>query len=420
VATKFKPPTLPFIGARHFGGKQTPKAIVLHGTVSSDNRGTARNIANWWHGPTSPVTSAHYVVDPAEVIQTVRDHTVAFHCGYNTGSIAIELCDEQTGPASRWADADSTAILRRAARLTAELCLAYDIEVKRPTVSELRKRGPHGIYGHNDSRLAFDNTTHTDPKDFPWAKFLAMVANEVAALKKPKTFKVLHAPLHGSSATKSELLRAVRRAAVVRVAFSEAYKHGPTLSRLLSWRAVIGPPTPKDSRGRLVTRDVILMIKRGSKHVDSGVIFGSAASSPLKIAPTRFITWSIDGVNGKPLAVIGLHPHAGVWTNWNSDRAVKYRRNMRRLEALVRLLRIRYGADLDIVVMGDLNYPNVRDGRHRAPRQVFTRLGMSWVSNGVDWVAFSKTLRLVDSQIIPKGTNGQDHPWLEVELERVV
>lgn len=183
MATQFPAPVRPMIPARYHGGAQVPVAVVLHGTVSSDNPGTARNIANWWASPSSPTTSAHYVVDPKEDIQCVGDHTIAYHCGYNTGSIAVEFCDEQQGPASRWTDADSTAILRRGARLTAELCLAYDIEPIRPTVAQLKARGPHGIYGHNDSRLAFGNTTHTDPRDFPWAKFLDMVRAEIRKIK---------------------------------------------------------------------------------------------------------------------------------------------------------------------------------------------------------------------------------------------
>jgi N-acetyl-anhydromuramyl-L-alanine amidase AmpD len=183
VATKFPPPSPPFIRARNQGGRQTPKAIVLHGTVSSDNAGTARNIAEWWNGPGSPMSSAHYVVDPKEVIQCVGDHSVAYHCGYNQDSIGVEFCDEQQGPARRWDDADSNAILQRAAVLVAELSLAYDIEVRRPSTAELRSKGPHGIYGHNDSRLAFGRTTHTDPRDFPWDKFLRLVKHEVENLK---------------------------------------------------------------------------------------------------------------------------------------------------------------------------------------------------------------------------------------------
>lgn len=179
---KFPPPNPPFIKARHHGGSQRPKAIVLHGTVSSDNRGTARNIAHWWAGPSSPQSSAHYVVDPGEIIQCVGDHTVAFHCGFNTGSIGVEFCDEQQGPITRWNDADSNAILRRAARLVAQLCLAYNISVKRPSIADLKRKGPHGIYGHNDSRLAFGHTTHTDPRDFPWRKFMRMVRAERKAI----------------------------------------------------------------------------------------------------------------------------------------------------------------------------------------------------------------------------------------------
>ena len=183
MAKKYPPPSPPFIRARNQGGRQTPKAIVMHGTVSSDNAGTARNIARWWNGPGSPMSSAHYVVDPKEVIQCVGDHSVAYHCGYNQNSIGVELCDEQAGPASRWEDADSQAILRRAARLVAELCLAYNIEPVRPSIADLKRKGPHGIYGHNDSRLAFGRTTHTDPRDFNWPRFLRMVREEIAKIK---------------------------------------------------------------------------------------------------------------------------------------------------------------------------------------------------------------------------------------------
>lgn len=183
MAVKYPPPSPPFIRARNQGGRQTPKAIVMHGTVSSDNAGTARRIAQWWAGPTSPMSSAHYVVDPKEVIQCVGDHSIAYHVGYNTGSIGVELCDEQKGPASRWNDANSRAILARAARLVAELCLAYNIEPVRPSIADLKRKGPHGIYGHNDSRLAFGRTTHTDPRDFDWQGFLRLVRAEIAKIK---------------------------------------------------------------------------------------------------------------------------------------------------------------------------------------------------------------------------------------------
>lgn len=180
----FPAPIRPFIHARYKGGRQKPKALVMHGTVSSDNAGTARNIANWWHGPTSPKTSCHYVTDPKEDIQCVGDHTVAFHCGYNKNTVGLEMCDEQQGPANRWDDKDSRAIIARTARLAAELCLAYNIHPRRPSISELKRHGPHGIYGHDDSRRAFGRTSHTDPRDFPWPVFIKQVKAEIAKIKR--------------------------------------------------------------------------------------------------------------------------------------------------------------------------------------------------------------------------------------------
>jgi hypothetical protein len=179
---KIAPPNPEYIPAKYVGGSQDEiLAIVMHGAVSRDDVGTARGIAKYFQNPPRK-TSAHYVRDPRETIQCVHDHTVAYHCGHNTGTIGYELCDEQTGPANRWDDADSRAILAGAAKDVARLCAAYDIEPRRPSIAELKAKGPHGVYGHNDSRLAFGNTTHTDPRDFPWASFMQMVVKEYALL----------------------------------------------------------------------------------------------------------------------------------------------------------------------------------------------------------------------------------------------
>lgn len=416
--SEFKPPSPEFIAARYRGGPQKPKAIVLHGTVSSDNAGTARNIALWWNGPNSPKSSAHYVRDPKETIQCVGDHTVAYHCGFNQDSIGYEFCDEQTGPASRWDDADSRAILAGAATDIAKLCLAYGIAPRRPTIADLKAKGPHGIYGHNDSRLAFGNTTHTDPRDFPWAKFLRMVRREIRRLKREArpTFKVLHAPLHGASATRAEMGAALSRPGVVSVAFSEAWRQSGWLSRRGAWRATTGDSKQKDERGRMTMREMVLLTRRWRQPIAHGVVKICEASTPLKIAPDRYMVWSVDKVHGKPLAVIGLHPHAAVMNAWESDRAAEYRRGMRRLRRLVRMLRRAYGDDLDIVIMGDLQYRDIDDGRALAPRALLRDMGFSYVSKGIDWVAWSAGLQKVGATVIRD--NGQDHPWVEVELAR--
>lgn len=174
------PLEVPFISARWRGGAQTPRAVVIHGTVSPCAPGGARAVAKFFATHGQP-TSAHYTVDPGETIQSVADHVVAYHCGFNTGSIAFELCDPQTGPGSRWNDRNHQLMLDRAARDVAQTCLAYGIEMRRPSVDELQAKGPHGIYSHDDSRRAFGRTSHVDPgPDFPWAEFIAAVRRHAA------------------------------------------------------------------------------------------------------------------------------------------------------------------------------------------------------------------------------------------------
>lgn len=182
-------PNPPMVAAKWHGGAQTPQALVMHGTVSPCEVGGAEATAHFFATEDNK-TSAHYVVDCGNdsqkpVIQCVGDHTEAYHCGYNYNSIGIEMTDAEVGSNSRWNDANHTAMIARAATLAAELCLAYGIDPQRPTVAELKARGPHGIYSHNDSRLAFGNTTHTDPIGFPFAKFLAAVQGEMTRLQTP-------------------------------------------------------------------------------------------------------------------------------------------------------------------------------------------------------------------------------------------
>lgn len=181
--TTYPPPSPPFIAARWHGGKQIPKAIVVHATVTPCKAGEAKAVAEFF-AHNEAQTSAHYVVDPERVFQCVGDHTIAYHCGYNAGSLGVELCDPQSGPGTRWENAGHDAMLTRGARLVAQLCLAYGIAAKRPTVADLKAHGPHGIYGHNDSRLAFDHTTHTDPGPAsPWQAFLDRVHDRIAVVQ---------------------------------------------------------------------------------------------------------------------------------------------------------------------------------------------------------------------------------------------
>jgi N-acetyl-anhydromuramyl-L-alanine amidase AmpD len=166
----------PFIAARWHGGpQQTINRIVIHGTVSPCQTGGARAVARFFATETNQ-TSAHYVVDPDEVIQCVGDHTIAWHDGVNTCSIGVELCDPVDGPAARWQDQPHRNMLARAATLVRYLCDAYTVPRVKLSAAQVRA-GQRGICGHVDIRDAWPAaTTHYDPGTaFPWNQFMQLV-----------------------------------------------------------------------------------------------------------------------------------------------------------------------------------------------------------------------------------------------------
>lgn len=173
-----EPPSPPYLGPAKFHGDDNNKPIhriVIHATVSPCVEGGARNVAAYFRETVSRPSSAHYVVDPGERVQVVYDSTVAYHAPPNQHSLGIELCDPQAGKASRWYDTPHARMLKRAARLTAKLCLAYGVPIRKLTADQVRA-GREGICGHIDVSLAFGQTSHTDPGEgFPWALFIEQV-----------------------------------------------------------------------------------------------------------------------------------------------------------------------------------------------------------------------------------------------------
>src|SRR5690242_9963958 len=117
-------PAPPYLGpASHHGDDDNKpiRRIVLHSTVSPCVPGGARAIAGYFRSPTAG-GSAHYVVDPAEVVQVVYDSTVAYHAPPNQHSLGIEMCDMPDAKSKlRWRDQRHRAMLDRVAHLTAQL-----------------------------------------------------------------------------------------------------------------------------------------------------------------------------------------------------------------------------------------------------------------------------------------------------------
>lgn len=184
--TTFKAPAPHLIPARWHGGKQDPRRglITIHSAVTPCRAGMARAVARDF-ATTETKKSAHYSVDPGEVIQSVGDHTIAYHCGHNDRSLAVELCEMPSKiNLARWYDKAHRQMVARAVRLVAELCLAYDIPPYYVDAKGLRA-GRSGITTHNEIRLAFPGvTTHWDPGAWPRYRFMRAVRAEIARIRK--------------------------------------------------------------------------------------------------------------------------------------------------------------------------------------------------------------------------------------------
>lgn len=189
--SEFRPPSPPYLGpAAHDSGpgNKPVRRIVIHATVSPCVEGQARRTAEWFRDPDSG-GSAHYVVDPGEVVQVVLDDVIAWHAPPNPHSIGIELCDALVSRAwdhehrARWLDDRHQRMLRRAARITARLALAYDVPIARITAVDLLAGRP-GICGHVDVSEAFGQSDHWDPgPSFPWREFLRLVNKRAAKMR---------------------------------------------------------------------------------------------------------------------------------------------------------------------------------------------------------------------------------------------
>lgn len=196
---RVKPPAPFYAGPpAHFteGDNKPIERIVIHSTVSACEPGGARQIAAYFRSA-SAGGSAHYVVDPDEVVQAAWDSVICWHAPPNAHSLGIEMCDnpgplpnDKPGTARwraakrswRWVQPNQRAMLRRTARLAAQLALAYGVPVRFLTVADL-KAGHHGITTHANVSLAFGQSTHWDPGFWPQRRFMWHVRREAKRIR---------------------------------------------------------------------------------------------------------------------------------------------------------------------------------------------------------------------------------------------
>ena len=183
-----EPPSPPYVGppAKSSAGSNKPiTRIVIHSTVSPCEEGGARNIGAYFRSPEAG-GSAHYIIDPGEVVQSAYDSVIAWHAPPNARSLGLEMCDipgpvpgDAPGSAKwkaakrawRWTRPNQLKMLNRTARLTARLCLAYELPIQFLNAADLRK-GMRGVTTHANVSEAWGQTTHWDPGF--WPRFMVM------------------------------------------------------------------------------------------------------------------------------------------------------------------------------------------------------------------------------------------------------
>lgn len=198
--SQFKAPAPPYVGppAHDSGDNNKPiDRVVIHSTVSACVPGGARQIGGVYFRSQSAGGSAHYVVDPKEVVQAAYDSVVCWHAPPNQHSLGIEMCDtpgplpgDSPGTARyralkkswRWAKPEQQALLRRTARLTAELCLAYNLPLRFLSPADLLA-GKRGITTHANVSKAWGESTHWDPGFWPRRRFMRLVRKYAAEIR---------------------------------------------------------------------------------------------------------------------------------------------------------------------------------------------------------------------------------------------
>jgi hypothetical protein len=151
--------------------------IAVHATANTASDEAEASYAQ--HRPDG--ISSHFYADRDSVIQSLDTNARAGHAGSRTGNenaIAVEITGLGSWSRETWIANVQWAIL---GRVLAEVCRAYDIAPRRASVAEMVSNPKvRAFYGHNDMRLAWGGTTHTDPGiNFPWDVLLKAVQDNL-------------------------------------------------------------------------------------------------------------------------------------------------------------------------------------------------------------------------------------------------
>jgi N-acetyl-anhydromuramyl-L-alanine amidase AmpD len=180
------------VQARNYTKASRPDAslhwLVLH-TMEAAEKGTTAEACAEYFRTTTRQASAHYCIDVDSVVQCVSLHDIAWAApGANRNGVHLEHAGYAKQSPAEWADAYSSAMLARSAKLGGSLVQRLSLPVQFIDRDKLRaarklidagKACPNelrGITTHNEVSQAFKQSTHYDPgAAFPMQAYLTLV-----------------------------------------------------------------------------------------------------------------------------------------------------------------------------------------------------------------------------------------------------
>src|SRR5690606_31086432 len=161
---------------RHYGAQRTDKRyLAIHCT---ENTASAEGEASYAKRRPDSVSS-HYYVDGDSIVQSLDTDLRAFHAGSKIGNdraIAYEITGLTSWSRQRWLDSVAWPLLVRQMRRD---MAAHGIAPRRLTDGQKKAGRLSGIVTHDDKRLAWGGTDHTDPgKHFPMDYLVSLLAEE--------------------------------------------------------------------------------------------------------------------------------------------------------------------------------------------------------------------------------------------------
>lgn len=150
--------------------------VVLHTMETQEHSQVAENIGYGWFTNPTAYASAHYNVDNDSIVQGVPEKDMAWAApGANELGIQVEHAGRAGQSAAEWADAYSTAMLDRSARLVARICLDNGIPPVKLTDAQVAA-GAKGIIDHSQASAVWRLSDHWDVgSNFPWDSYIAQV-----------------------------------------------------------------------------------------------------------------------------------------------------------------------------------------------------------------------------------------------------